>query len=152
MSGGRSPRWHPAVVARRRSRPVGAADRLLRADVLAEQELDRRLELPERERRLWLMDAEINNRGLSIDIVRDAALADAVEELARRAQPTDRRDVAAVATRGPQSLAGARALRFASLAGAQDPTVMADPAAFRAIQLAGRRTAGLKPCWHPRCG
>ena len=50
------------------------------ADVLAEQELDRRLpELPERERRLWLMDGEINDRGLPIDIVGTQALADAVE-------------------------------------------------------------------------
>jgi hypothetical protein len=39
-------------------------------DVLAEQELDRRLpELPMRERAVWLMDAEINDRGILIDTV-----------------------------------------------------------------------------------
>jgi DNA polymerase len=67
--------WHEEDPAR-----LARLAQYCRGDILAEQELDRRVpELPERERRLWLMDVEINDHGILIDTRGAQALADAVE-------------------------------------------------------------------------
>jgi DNA polymerase len=116
-------------------------------DVLAEQELDRRLpELPPRERALWLMDAEINDRGILIDTVGTEVLARATaEERGRLDQELSQLTGGAVpaasnVTALKEWLAG-RSLSFDSLdkdhiANAlASSAVLADAAAYRALQI-----------------
>jgi DNA polymerase len=116
-------------------------------DVLAEQELDRRLpELPPRERALWLMDAEINDRGILIDTVGTEVLARATAEETGRldqevSQLTDGAVPAASNVTALKVWLAGRSLSFVSLdrdhiANAlASPAVLADAAAYRALQI-----------------